>query len=294
MREEHRVGIRYLEEVTTLLQRVRATHPTAGVYEAADFQWWWRKPRSTDAVPQLFWFDDADRPVAGVIATDWGDTIGLDPIVMPDAGPDLIGHVVERGIANAGESGFDSVDFVIDRADEVMADAVAAFGFTKTEDEMVDSWHGAHARPAISTLHPGYRLTSRLDTLTAPHHMTGRNGPDVEERLRQTSLYRADLDLVVLDGDDSVAAAGLFWFDPETSTGLIEPMRTEDDHQRRGLGRHVLTTGINRLFDAGASRVKIAWDQDNLAAKGLYTSVGFDSVRECAVVSRPDSIGRRY
>lgn len=266
----------------------------AGVYEAADFQWWWRKPRSTDSFPQLFWFDDADRPVAAVIATDWGDTIGLDPIVMPDVGLDWIGHVIERGLAHAGESGFEVVDFVIDRADDVMADVLAAHGFTKLEDEMVDSWLAAEARPAISTLHQGYRLTSRLDTLSAPHHMTGRNGPDVEERLRQTSLYRTDLDMVVLDGDDNVAAAGLFWFDPETATGLVEPMRTEDDHQRRGLGRHVLTTGINLLFDAGASRVKIAWDQDNLAAKRLYTSVGFDLVRECAVVSRPDSAVRRY
>jgi hypothetical protein len=35
-REEHRVGLRYLEDVTALLQRVRRAHPTAGLYEAAD------------------------------------------------------------------------------------------------------------------------------------------------------------------------------------------------------------------------------------------------------------------
>jgi len=103
---------------------------------------------------------------------------------------------------------------------------------------------------------------------------------------RQTSLYRADLDLVVLDGDNRAAAYGLFWFDPETATGLVEPMRTEDDHQRRGLARHLLTAGINLLFDAGADRIKIVWEQDNPAARALYTSVGFKSVRECAVVSR--------
>jgi len=37
-----------LEAVTALLQRVRSAHPTAGLYEAADLQWWWRTPRSTD------------------------------------------------------------------------------------------------------------------------------------------------------------------------------------------------------------------------------------------------------
>jgi ribosomal protein S18 acetylase RimI-like enzyme len=286
VREEHRVGIRYLREVTTLLQRVRAAHPTAGVFEAADFQWWWRTPRSTDVLPQLFWFDEAGRPEAAVIATDWGDAIGLDPIVMPDADPDWIAHVAERGLAHANESGFDAVEFVIDRADEVVAYVLARHGFTIMEHEAVDSWLAADARPATSRLRSDYRLASRLDTLSAPHHMRVRNGPDVEERLRQTPLYRADLDLVVLDGDDRAAAYGLFWFDPETSTGLVEPMRTEDDHKRRGLARHVLTAGINLLVDAGADRIKVSYRQDNPAASTLYNEVGFRPDKQCAVVSR--------
>ena len=286
MLEESRAGIRYLREVTTLLQRVRAAHPTAGVFEAADFQWWWRKPRSTDDLPQLFWFDGAGRPEAAIIATDWGDVIGLDPIVMPGAGPDWIAHVVERGLAHANQSGFEAVEMVIDRADDVVADVLAGHGFTVMEDEAVDSWLVADARPATSTLHSGYRLASRLDTLSAPHHMRARNGPDVEERLRQTSLYRADLDLVVLDGDDRVAAYGLFWFDSDTATGLVEPMRTEDDHQRRGLGRHLLTAGVNLLVDAGADHIKITYRHDNPAARNLYTGVGFEPVKHCAVVSR--------
>jgi len=93
------------------------------------------------------------------------------------------------------------------------------------------------------TIADGYRSSSRLATTGGPHHMTSaaRNHPDVEARLRQTSLYRPDLDLVVHTDDGAVAAYGLFWYDPVTDTGLVEPMRTEDDHQRRGLARHVLT-----------------------------------------------------
>ena len=47
LREEHRVGLDYLEAVTALLQRIRGAHPTAGLYEAADLQWWW-----ADAAPR--------------------------------------------------------------------------------------------------------------------------------------------------------------------------------------------------------------------------------------------------
>ena len=117
LEEAHRVGLHYLEDVTVLLQRIRSAHPTAGLYEAADLQWWWRTPRATDDLPQLFWFDDLGRPEAAVIATDWGHRIALDPIVMPDAAPDWVAHVIERGLAHASESGFEAVGLEVDRAD---------------------------------------------------------------------------------------------------------------------------------------------------------------------------------
>lgn len=48
-------GIDYLDAATRLLQDTRQTHSHAGVWEAADLQWWWRTPRSTDTMPQAFW-----------------------------------------------------------------------------------------------------------------------------------------------------------------------------------------------------------------------------------------------
>jgi GNAT superfamily N-acetyltransferase len=286
MREQHRVGVHYLEAATALLQRVRSAHPTKGLYEAADLQWWWRTPRSTDNLRQLFWFDHLGRPEAAVIATDWGDRIALDPIVMPDATPDWVAHVIERGLAHASDSGFGAVELEVDRADDVMREVLVGHGFAIKGDGLVETWLAADARPEISPLHEDYRLSSRLDTMLRPHHLIKRTGPDVEQRLLQTSLYRPDLDLLILDRDDNHAAHGLFWYDPETATGLVEPMRTEDDHQRRGLARHVLTTGIDLLADAGAVRIKICFEPDNPASRGLYLSVGFEPVKQTDVLSR--------
>ena len=115
---------------------------------------------------------------------------------------------------------------------------------------------------------------------------TERGHPDPEPRLRQTSLYRPDLDLVVYDRDGDVAAYGLFWYDPVTGTGLVEPMRTEDAHQRRGLARHVLTTGVDLLARAGARRIKICFEPDNLASRDLYLSVGFRPHRQTDLFAR--------
>jgi GNAT superfamily N-acetyltransferase len=288
MREQHWAGVHYLEVATALMHRVRSVHPTKGLYEAADLHWWWSTPRPTDNLRQLFWFDHLGRPEAAVIATDWGDGISLDPIVMPDATPDWVAHVIERGLAHASESELGAIDIMVDRADDVMREVLVGHGFAIEEDGMVDveSWLAADARPEISPLRHDYRLSSRLDTMLRPHHMIHRSGPDVETRLRQTSLYRPDLDLLVLDSRDRVAAYGLFWFDPETATGLVEPMRTEDDHQRRGLARHLLTAGIDLLAKAGAVRIKIVFRPDNPAARGLYLSVGFEPVKQTAVLSR--------
>ncbi|HKZ19337.1 MAG TPA: GNAT family N-acetyltransferase [Acidimicrobiia bacterium] len=70
-----------------------------------------------------------------------------------------------------------------------------------------------------------------------------------------------------------VAGYSLYWFDPTTKVGLVEPVRVEEEFQRRGLARAMLTAGIDRLFKRGAQRVKISYDTD--AAGALYQGVGF-------------------
>jgi RimJ/RimL family protein N-acetyltransferase len=292
VREEHLTGLDYLEAVTELLQRVRSAHATQGLYEAAELQWWWTIPRSTDNLRQLFWFDDEGRPEAAVIVTDFGDGSSLvyeDPTlvvtVMPDSSPDWVAHVVKRGLAHVAEQGIETVELEVDRADEFMGNVLYSHGFTVKGDGIVECWLDVDARPEISALHEDYRLFARRDTMAHPHHMAGPRRPDVEERLLQTSLYRSDLDLVVLDRDDNVAGYGMFWYDPVTATGVVEPMRTDEDHQRRGLARHILTTGIELLAKAGAERITIGYEPDNPASGPLYLSVGFEPHRQTDVFS---------
>jgi ribosomal protein S18 acetylase RimI-like enzyme len=70
-----------------------------------------------------------------------------------------------------------------------------------------------------------------------------------------------------------VAGYALFWFDPITKVGLVEPMRVEDGYQRRGLGHAMLSAGIDRLAARGARRLKVGYSTD--AARALYTGAGF-------------------
>lgn len=299
MREGLLVGVDHLNSATRLLQRVRGAHATFGLYEAAELQWWWTIRRSTDSIGQLFWFDELGHPEAAVVVTDFGDgssAVYGEPIivviVMPGSSPEWIAHVVERGLAHVRSCGIDEVALEVDQTDEVMRSVLVHHGFSRSGDGVVQCWLDASARPKVSPLPAGYRLLDRGETSHLPHHMAHPGRPDVDQRLRETPLYRPDLDLVVMwddadtggtdepvpdrDGaDEKVAAHGLFWVDEVTATGVVEPMRTLDGHQRRGLARHVLTAGIDRLAAAGATRVSIAFEPDNTAARHLYLDVGF-------------------
>ena len=70
IRVTHADGHDYLASRRNSLHRVRLADPTAGLWEAADLQWWWRKPRASDLTEQTFWMD-GDGPVGAVVMTDW-------------------------------------------------------------------------------------------------------------------------------------------------------------------------------------------------------------------------------
>lgn len=266
------VGRAGLAAVSALLQRGRRQHPTAGLWEAADLQWWWRTPRPTDDVPQPVWFDQ-HGPVAAVTVTQWRTELGVDVHVLPSSHRDDVRHVWEAALGLA--VGRQTPVVACTGDDELAASLLAERGWTLADDGGASGWLEADAAPGVSPLADGYVVRSRDERSDRPHPLVERNGEAVEVRLAQTALYRPDLDLAVVTADDEVAAYALFWFDPTTSTGLVEPMRTEEPHQRRGLARHLLTLGVHRLVDLGARRIRINWEADNPASSALYPAVGF-------------------
>lgn len=278
----HRVveqsGLSYLTEVTALLQRARQEHPTKGLWEAADRQWWWRTARSTDDRPMPFWYDD-HGPVAAAVVNEWSSTTWLDLITLPSVKASLLREVFERGQTLTAD--LPPVEMLVDDKDEALRALLSDSGFHRESGD-VTAWMSAAAAPEVSTLSDGYLLHTRASNGSAPYHYARRNGPEAEDRLRQTSLYRPDLDLFVVDQQGEVVAYGLFWYDPATGVGLVEPMRTEQPHQGRGLARHILTAGIHNLVAAGSERTKVSYEADNAPAVALYLGVGFEPSMTCS------------
>src|SRR6266704_6405542 len=116
IREVRASGLEYLALATQLLRRFRLTDADAGVWEAADLQWWWRMPRRSDAIDQFFWIDDYG-PVAGVVLTDWARAWGCDPIVVPAASTVRLARVWARALEAVDELGLEAVE-VLARDDD--------------------------------------------------------------------------------------------------------------------------------------------------------------------------------
>jgi mycothiol synthase len=96
------------------------------------------------------------------------------------------------------------------------------------------------------------------------------------ERLVTLPLYRFEDDLVVEALDGSFAAFTMAWWDPVARVGEFEPVGTHPDHQRRGLGKALLSHALRRYGALGTERVQVYSSASNVASEALYRSVGFE------------------
>lgn len=260
-------GLPYLALATALLQRARMADATGGIWEAADVQWWSRQASHTDEHDQVFWLDHDGVPTAGALRTDFASAVQFDVVSLPGRAADAAAAWREA----LGQAAATSGAALAVRADDgAGVQTVLAAGYRPERGPgIVSSWLDAGGRPAIPALAPGFELLSRAEAPDGPHPLALRNGRDVEDRLRRCSLYLPELDLSVVGPDGQVAGYGVFWADPVTRVGLVEPMRTEQPFQGRGVASHLLAAGLDRLARRGCSRLKVSNDI------GLYLRAGF-------------------
>ena len=90
-------GLGRLNATTTVLQRARLADPLGGMWEAADVQWWWRRPRATDELALPVWFDEVG-PVAAAGLTAWDDTWQADVLAVPSRNEGM-GRVIVEAMA---------------------------------------------------------------------------------------------------------------------------------------------------------------------------------------------------
>lgn len=89
-------------------------------------------------------------------------------------------------------------------------------------------------------------------------------------------IYRRDLDIVAVASNGDLAAFCTVWFDDITRTAVFEPVGTHPDHQKRGLGKAVMSEGLRRARRLGATLATVS--SYSAGAHALYESMGFTDV----------------
>lgn len=268
-------GVDRLNMTSAVLQRARLADPGAGVWEAADLQWWWRRPRATDELLLPVWVDDVG-PCAAIALTDWGASWQADALVVPHT---ISLNVIWAALLKAiDRCEAPRVEVLAREDDRELLSLLLASGFAANELEASTArsgitWMDGADRPAASPVPSGFSMLDRASRSDRPHPMSARSGDDVEARLQQCSLYDPELDLAIDSPEGDVAGYAMFWMDAVTEVGLLEPMRVEEAYQRQGLGRALVTTGLDRLARKGARRFKVGFS--NHAALSLYVGAGF-------------------
>ena len=207
VREVRATGFEALMLATELLQRARRADPQAGLWEAADVQWWWRKPRRSDDVEKLFWVDK-EGPVAGVLLTsETNDAWQCDPVIVPRASglePDVVWR---RAIEHAAKHSAKGFEVPVSDDDRTFQELARRSGFTVSFQDST-AWMNAADRPAVRAPAEDFVLIDRTQRRDAPHPMRHRNGNSVAQRLDQCPLYDPALDLAVETADGVVAGQG--------------------------------------------------------------------------------------
>ncbi|HEY3476707.1 MAG TPA: GNAT family N-acetyltransferase [Anaerolineales bacterium] len=94
--------------------------------------------------------------------------------------------------------------------------------------------------------------------------------------IQRVPLYRRDLDIVAVAPDGELAAFCTVWFDDVTRMAVFEPVGTHPNHQKRGLGKAVMSEGLRRAQRLGATLATVS--SYSKGAHALYESMGFTDV----------------
>lgn len=104
--------------------------------------------------------------------------------------------------------------------------------------------------------------------------------------------YVADLDLVAITPDGTIAGFCVTWITPPASAGSaeriaqVEPFGVIPSRQRQGIGKALLAEAMRRARALGAHRLEVDTVSENDASRGTYAAAGFRELFEAQFFSR--------
>jgi GNAT superfamily N-acetyltransferase len=193
--------------------------------------------------------------------------------------PAMLDYATEH-LGGGGDRGPALTVYIDDRDSEFQA-AAAARGFARSERGAEETSALALDVPVPSaSVPPGFRVTDleQDDDLPGLNRLLHRGfdhpgEPDPADlagrrRMQSAPNYRKDLNVVVKAPNGQLVALCGMWFEPVNRFAYVEPVCTDPDYRRMGLGRAAVLEGVRRCARLGAT---VAY----CAVLPFYLSMGF-------------------
>jgi predicted N-acetyltransferase YhbS len=95
------------------------------------------------------------------------------------------------------------------------------------------------------------------------------------KKMQSGPNFRKDLTIVVESPSQDFVAFSGTWFEPTNRTAFVEPVATDPDHRRKGLGQAAVLEGLRRCAQLGATVAYVGSDLD------FYRAIGFERRYVC-------------
>jgi len=196
---------------------------------------------------------------------------------------DMLAYAAENLAAAAGDAR--NVEIFINDADEAFQRIATEAGFERNADRGEDMSHLPIPDPFPPIRLPeGFRLKSLADDndLEKVHRVLHRgfnhpgeppaDGLAGRRKMQSAPNFRPELTMVVeAPNGDFVSYCGM-WYEPANRLAYVEPVCTDPDHRRRGLGTAAVLEAIRRCGALGATVALVG------ATRPFYLSMGFRQV----------------
>lgn len=179
-----------------------------------------------------------------------------------------------------------SFEIVIQDKDIVFQEIASKFNYVATENRELDSIFYLDQTPTDYQLPEGFHITTMQETFDIKQYRSvlwkgfnhERDGEgefkftkEMEQQGKEEMLRpNVELDLkvaVVAPNGNFVSYCGM-WFDKEARYAVIEPVATDPQYRRMGLGKAAVLEGIRRVGEKGAKIALVGSSQQ------FYYSIG--------------------